>query len=120
MPSSLSYIIVEQIKKLYQPRKHYNTNISESIKLDVGNYAEIYGTKTALDKFQKKYPKHTFLRISINNWKRKNIRADELQKKKDIANISLLDFGLFVLYENKSSVILVTQQETEAAIGGVL
>ena len=54
--------IGEEIKKSCQPRKHYNTNISESIKLDVGNYAKIYGRKSALYKFQKKYPRHTFLR----------------------------------------------------------
>ena len=47
-------IIVEQIRKIFQPRKHYNTNISESIKLGVGNHAEVYGTKAVLDKFQKK------------------------------------------------------------------
>ena len=72
----------------------------ESINLEVGNYAKVYGTKAALDKFQKKYSRHTFLRSSINNWKRKITSGDELQRKKGIAQILLLDFGLFVLYEN--------------------
>ena len=93
-------IVGKEIKISNQPRKHWNTNILESINLEVGNYAKVYGTKAALDKFQKKYSRHTFLRSSINNWKRKITSGDELQRKKGIAQILLLDFGLFVLYEN--------------------
>lgn len=52
------------------------------IKLDVRNYAKVYGTNAALDKFQKKYPKHRFLWDSINNWKRNVNSGNELQKKK--------------------------------------
>ena len=64
----------------------------EGIKLEVGNYAKVYRTKSALDKFEKKYPRHTFLRTSINNWKGIIASGDELQKKKGIANILLLYF----------------------------
>ena len=103
-------IVVEEIKKSCQPRKHYNTNISESVKLEFGNFTKVYETKTSLDKFQKNYPRHTFLQTSIDNWKRRITSGGELQKEKGIANI-LLDFGLFVLYENKFTIIFVTQKE---------
>ena len=103
-------IVGEDIKKSCQPRKHYNTNISESIKLEFRNFTKVHETKTSLDKFQKNYPRHTFVQTSINNWKRRITSGGKLQKKKGIANI-LLDFGLFVLYENKFTIIFVTQKE---------
>ena len=53
----------------------------------------------ALDKFQEKYLRQTFLQTSINNWKWKITSGDELQKKKGIANILLLNFGLFVSHK---------------------
>ena len=98
-------IVGEEIKKSYQTRKHYNNFKSESITCKDRNYGKVYGTKAALDKFQKKYSRHTFLRTSINNWKWKITTGDKLQNKKVIANILLLDFGLFVLYENEFTII---------------
>ena len=44
-------IVREEIQKLWQPRKHYNTNIVDSIKFEVGNYAKVYGAKAFRDKF---------------------------------------------------------------------
>ena len=35
-----------------------------------GSYVLMHGTKFALDKFVKKYPKYTFIRTSVNNWKK--------------------------------------------------
>ena len=58
-------MVVEETKKSWQPKKHYNTNILESIKLEVGNYAKVYGEKVALDKFQKKYSKHVPLNLDL-------------------------------------------------------
>ena len=65
-------IISNEIKSYTQPRKNYNTSVPERIKNEVGEYALIYGTKSALEKFGKKYPKYTFIRTSVNNWKKKN------------------------------------------------
>ena len=31
----------------------------------------IHGTKSALERFGKKYPKYTFIRTSVNKWKKK-------------------------------------------------
>ena len=64
-------IISNEIKSYIQPRKNYNTSVPERIKNEVGEYALIHGTKSALEKFGKKYPKYTFIRTSVNNWKKK-------------------------------------------------
>ena len=37
----------------------------------------IHGTKAALERFNKTYPKYTFLRTSINNWKFKAKKEKE-------------------------------------------
>ena len=65
-------IISNKIKSYTQPRKNYNTLVPERIKNEVGKYALIHGTKSALEKFGKKYPKYTYIRTSLNNWKKKN------------------------------------------------
>ena len=71
-------IIRNEIKSYTQPRKNYNTSVPESIKNEVSEYTLIHGTKSALEKFGKKYPKYTFIRTSVNNWKKKF----EKEKKK--------------------------------------
>ena len=73
---------------------------------------KVYGTKTALDKFQKKYPRQAFLRTWINNWVWNIASDDKLQKKKGITNILLLDFGLFSLYEIKFTINFGTQKDS--------
>ena len=76
-------IISNEIKSYTQPRKNYNTSVPERIKNEVGEYALIHGTKSALEKFGKKYPKYTFIRTSVNNWKKKI----EKDKKNDNATV---------------------------------
>ena len=55
-------IISNEIKSYIQPRKNYNTSVPERIKNEVGEYALIHETKSALEKFGKKYLKYTFIR----------------------------------------------------------
>ena len=69
-------IISNDIKSYTQHRKNYNTSVPERIKNEVGEYALIHGTKSALEKFGKKYPKYTFTRTSVDNWK-KQIEKDK-------------------------------------------
>ena len=69
-------IISNEIKSHTQPRKNYNTSVPKRIKNEVGEYALIHGTKSALEKFGKKYPKYTFTRTSVDNWK-KQIEKDK-------------------------------------------
>ena len=46
-----------QIKSYTQPRQNYDTSVPECIKNVVGEYTLKHGTKSALEKFGKKYPK---------------------------------------------------------------
>ena len=48
-----------------------NTNIPSRIKEEVGKYTHTYGTQAAIKRFKSRYPHYTFLRTTINNWKRK-------------------------------------------------
>ena len=58
-------------KKKERQGSPYNTNIPSRIKEEVGKYAHTYGTQAAIKRFKSKYPHYTFLRTTINNWKRK-------------------------------------------------
>lgn len=64
--------INKKIKALVQAKtkKKYST-VPSNIKKEVGEYALLNGTKSALEKFKKKYPRYTFFRTSVNNWKTK-------------------------------------------------
>ena len=92
----------QELKKCARPRK-YQCNIPENVKKEVGEYALEFGTKSAIKRFTKKYPRYVFLRTSVNNWKckckkgqvdvnfqrkigRPNLLEDDLLKKvNDIA-----------------------------------
>ena len=61
-------IISNETKSCTQPRKNsYNSSVPKRIKNEVGEYALIHGTKSAMEKFRIKYPKYTFIRTSVNN-----------------------------------------------------
>ena len=64
-------IISNEIKSYTQPRKSYNTLVLERIKNEVEEDALIHGTKSVSEKFAKNYPKYSFTRTSVNNWKKK-------------------------------------------------
>ena len=72
-----------QIKPYTQPQKNYDTSVPECIKNVVGEYTLKHGTKSALEKYGKKYPKQTFIRISVNNWEAKT----EKDKKNDNSTV---------------------------------
>ena len=65
-------IINNEIKSNTQPQKNHNTSVPERIKNEVGDYALIHGTQSALEKFGKEYPKYISIRASVNNWKKEN------------------------------------------------
>ena len=71
-------IVENEMKKLTQVKKKRITNVPEKIETEVGTYALNHGTKAALERFNKIYPKYTFLRTSINNWKFKIKKVKEL------------------------------------------
>ena len=53
------------------------------VKEEVGKYAYSNGTQVTINYIKSKYPQYTFLRTSINNWKRKfnNQKEDLLSPK---------------------------------------
>ena len=48
----------------------YSTNIPSRVKEEVGKYACSCGTQAAINCLKPKYPHDTFVRTTINNWKR--------------------------------------------------
>ena len=64
-------MVENEIKKSRQVRKHYNRIVLEKIKGEAGKYALLHGTKATVERFSKVYPKYTFVRTTINNWKLK-------------------------------------------------
>ena len=70
-------IVENEIKKSNQLKNPRINKVPEKIKTEVGTYALIHGTKAALERFNKIYPKYTFLRTSINNWKSKIKKGNE-------------------------------------------
>ena len=64
--------INKEIKSYVQPKTaKKNSTVSRHIRNEVGEYALLNGAKLAVEKFKKNYPKYTFIRTSINNWKNK-------------------------------------------------
>ena len=61
-------IINNEIKSNTHPQKNYNTSVPERIKNEVGEYALIHGTKSALEKFGKEYPKYASIGASVDDW----------------------------------------------------
>ena len=77
------HAISKEVKSSVQPRKYYNTSVPKRTKNEVGEYAMINGTISVLEKFNTKYPQYTFVRTSVNNWKKKI----ENDKKQNIVTV---------------------------------
>ena len=60
----------EQVKKQVMQRKSYQV-VPEKVKIEVGRYAALNGTKAALKRYSKIYPKYDLKRTSVNSWKSK-------------------------------------------------
>ena len=88
-------IAKNEIKKSTQVQQKSMIDVSEKIKTEVGTFALIHGTKVALERFKKTYPKYTFLRTSISNWKFK-IKKDKEGKTifKWKGRLNLLSYDL--------------------------
>ena len=72
----------EEVKKESTKRKTYQ-NVPEKVRKEVGRYALIHGTKAAVDKYSKIYPKYDLKRTSVNTRKTKckNNKENTLPKK---------------------------------------
>ena len=51
--------------------KNQHKSVPETIKREAGKHAILHRTKATVERFNKIYPKHTFVRTTINNWKLK-------------------------------------------------
>ena len=60
----------EQVKKQVMQRKSYQV-VPEKVKIQGGRYAALNGTKAALKRYSKIYPKYDLKRTSVNSWKSK-------------------------------------------------
>ena len=73
------YIQQEIKKQVAKPAKHCD-NIPSKMKLGIGSYALIHGTKAAIDRFSKVCAKYSHKRTTVNEWK-------ERCKKNDLHSI---------------------------------
>ena len=64
-------IINRRCKRDTSSPKKCKVEIPAKIKKEVGLYARNFGTASAIKKFATKYPKYSFLRTSVNTWKKK-------------------------------------------------
>ena len=58
----------EDMQKTYGCPKKYEVDIPAKIKKEAGLYARDFGTASAIKKFTTKYPKHSFIRTTVNTW----------------------------------------------------
>ena len=85
---------VHEIDKSYGRPKKYQKEIPEKVKREAGNHALTFGTSSFIKKFSVKYPKFTFIRTSVTNWKNKcKTRGDHFVFKK-VGRPNLLDDNL--------------------------
>ena len=66
---------VNEIDKSSGRPEKYQKEIPKKVKREVGIHPLTFGTSPAIKKFSVKYPKFTFIRTSVNNWK-KNVRLE--------------------------------------------
>lgn len=82
-------LVAEEVQKSCSRRDKYQKSIPEKIKKEVGAYANIHGTASAIKKFSSKYDKHTFNRTTVNSWKAKCKNPSQTFKK--VGRPNLLD-----------------------------
>ena len=66
----------------------------QKVKREVGNHALIFETPSAIKTFYIKYPKFTFIRTSLNNWKNKCKTGCDNFVFKKVGRPNLLDDNL--------------------------
>ena len=81
------------MQKTYQRPKNYQVEIPAKIKKDVDLYARDFGTASAIKTFTTKYPKYSFIRTTVNTWKKKCNDAGWTVIKR-IGRPNLLDSGM--------------------------
>ena len=66
--AEIQYVEQEVKKQVAKSTVKYS-NVPSKIKEEIGRYALIHGTKSAIDRFSKVYTKYSLKRTTINGWK---------------------------------------------------
>ena len=74
-------LVAKEIQKSCIQKAKYQKAVPETIKKEVGMYAKVYGTASAIKKFSSKYAKYNFNRTTVNSWKAKCKVANPTFKK---------------------------------------
>ena len=85
---------VNEIDKSHGRPKKYQKGVPEKVKREVRNHALTFGTSSAIKIFSIKYPKFTFIRTSLNNWKKKCKTGGDNFVFKKVGRPNLLDGNL--------------------------
>ena len=83
----------EEMQKTYESPKKYQVEIPAKIKKEVGLYARDFVNAYAIKKFTTKYPKYSFIRTTVNTWKKKCNDGNWTVIKR-IGRPNLLDSGM--------------------------
>jgi len=82
--SQSEIILVEnEVQKSTMPRQHYNKQVPEKMKREVGQYAVYHGASAAVKHFNQIYPNYVFRRTTVNSWKTK-IKTSKSQNSQDV------------------------------------
>ena len=95
----------EEMQKTYERPKKYQVEIPAKINKEVGLYARDFGTASAIKKFTTKYPKYSFIRTTVNTWKKKCNDGDWTVTKR-IGSPNLLVSGML---KNVKDIVLETR-----------
>ena len=66
--AEIQYVEQEVKKQVAKSTVKYS-NVPSKIKEEIGRYALIHGTKSAIDRFSKVYAKYSLKRTRVNGWK---------------------------------------------------
>ena len=66
--ADIQYVEQEVKRQVAKSTVKYS-NIPSKIKVEIGRYALIHGTKSAIDRFSKVYTKYSLKRTTVNGWK---------------------------------------------------
>ena len=64
-------LLAKEIQKSCNQKVKYQKAVLETIQKEVGMYAKVYGTASAIKTFSSKYAKYNFNRTMVNSWKAK-------------------------------------------------
>ena len=80
-------LVAKEIQKSCNQKVKYQKAVPETIKKEVGMYAKVYGTASAIKKFSSKCAKYNFNRTMVNSWKAKCKVANPNFKKAGRPNL---------------------------------